>query len=90
MYKLIQIVLTSVFEARAYLEKKEYKKLENLFNMEQITVREGENYMLDIYFEYIAKLKSEKENIEFSSELLKKVRTEEKAPKNLDFRMVKR
>lgn len=90
MYKLIQIVLTSVFEARAYLEKKEYKKLENLFNMEQITVREGENYMLDIYFEYIAKLKSEKENIEFSSELLKKVRVEEKAPKNLDFRMVKR
>ena len=58
--------------------------------MEQITVREGENYLLDIYFEYIAKLKSEKENIEFSSELLKKVRAEEKAPKNLDFRMVKR
>lgn len=46
--------------------------------------------MLDIYFEYIAKLKSEKENIEFNSELLKKVRAEEKAPKNLDFRMVKR
>ena len=46
--------------------------------MEQITVREGENYLLDIYFEYIAKLKSEKENIEFSSELLKKVRAEEK------------
>lgn len=90
MYKLIQIILTSVFAARAYLEKKEYKKLENLFNMEQITVREGENYLLDIYFEYIAKLKSEKENIEFNSELLKKVRTEEKAPKNLDFRMVKR
>ena len=81
---------TSVFAARAYLEKKEYEKLENIFNIEQITIREGENYLLDIYFEYIAKLKSEKENIEFKSELVKKVRIEEKAPKNLDFRMVKR
>ena len=80
----------SKFAAKAYLEKKEYKKLENIFNIEQITIREGENYLLDIYFEYIAKLKSEKENIEFNSELVKKVRAEEKAPKNLDFRMVKR
>lgn len=80
---------TSVFAARAYLEKIEYKKLENIFNIEQITIREGENYLLDIYFEYIAKLKSEKENIEFNSELVKKVRIEEKSPKNLDFRMVK-
>ena len=80
----------SKFAAKAYLEKKEYKKLENIFHIEQITIREGENYLLDIYFEYIAKLKSEKENIEFNSELVKKVRAEEKAPKNLDFRMVKR
>ncbi len=81
---------TSRFVAMAYLEKKEYKKLENIFNIEQITIREGENYLLDIYFEYIAKLKSEKENIEFNKELVNKVRTEEKAPENLDFRMVKR
>lgn len=80
----------SKFAAKAYLEKKEYKKLENIFNIEQITIREGENYLLDIYFEYIAKLKSEKENIEFNGELVKKVRAEEKAPKNLDFRMVKK
>lgn len=79
----------SVFAARAYLEKKEYKKLESIFNMEQITVREGENRLLDIYFEYIARLKSERENMEFNDELLKKVRMEEKAPENLDFRMVK-
>lgn len=78
------------FVAKAYLEKKEYKKLENIFNIEQITIREGENYLLDIYFEYIAKLKSEKENIEFNSQLVNKVRIEEKAPENLDFRMVKR
>ena len=81
---------TSTFAAKAYLEKKEYKKLENIFNIEQITIREGENYLLDIYFEYIAKLKSEKENIEFNNELIKKIRIEEKAPENLDFRMVKR
>ena len=80
----------SKFAAKAYLEKKEYKKLENIFNIEQITIREGENYLLDIYFEYIAKLKSEKENIEFNGELVKKVRAEEKAPTNLDFRMVKK
>lgn len=80
----------AVFAARAYLEKKEYNKLENIFNIEQITIREGENYLLDIYFEYIAKLKSERENIEFNDELIKKVRIEEKAPENLDFRMVKR
>ncbi len=46
--------------------------------------------MLDIYFEYIAKLKSERENIEFNDELIKKIRIEEKASENLDFRMVKR
>ena len=80
----------SKFAAKAYLEKKEYKKLENIFNIEQITIREGENYLLDIYFEYIAKLKSEKENIEFNGKLVKKVRAEEKAPTNLDFRMVKK
>lgn len=80
----------AVFAARAYFEKKEYNKLENIFNIEQITIREGENYLLDIYFEYIAKLKSEKENIEFNDELIKKIRIEEKAPENLDFRMVKR
>ena len=80
----------AVFAAKAYFEKKEYKKLENIFNIEQITIREGENYLLDIYFEYIAKLKSEKESIEFNDELIKKIRIEEKAPENLDFRMVKR
>ena len=80
----------AVFAARAYFEKKEYNKLENIFNIEQITIREGENYLLDIYFEYIAKLKSERENIEFNDELIKKIRIEEKAPENLDFRMVKR
>ena len=80
----------AVFAARAYFEKKEYNKLENIFNIEQITIREGENYLLDIYFEYIAKLKSEKENIEFNDELIKKIKIEEKAPENLDFRMVKR
>ena len=72
------------------MERKEYEKLENIFNIEQITIIEGENYLLDIYFEYIAKLKSERENIEFNDELIKKIRIEEKAPKNLDFRMVKR
>ena len=46
--------------------------------------------MLDIYFEYIAKLKSERENIEFNDELIKKIRIEEKALENLDFRMVKK
>ena len=68
---------------------KQYEKLEKIFNMEQITIREGENYILDVYFEYIAKLKSEKDGIEFNDELIKQLRKEAEAPENLDFRMVK-
>ncbi|MBW5409636.1 DUF5107 domain-containing protein [Brachyspira hampsonii] len=80
---------TAVYAARSYLALKEYEKLEKIFNMEQITIREGENYILDVYFEYIAKLKSEREGIEFNNELIKKLRKEVEAPENLDFRMVK-
>ena len=80
----------AIYAARSYLALKQYEKLEKIFKMEQITIREGENYILDVYFEYIAMLKSEKEGIEFNKELIKKVRMEEEAPENLDFRMVKR
>ncbi|ASJ20331.1 hypothetical protein BHAMNSH16_01105 [Brachyspira hampsonii] len=80
---------TAVYAARSYLALKEYEKLKKIFNMEQITIREGENYILDVYFEYIAKLKSEREGIEFNNELIKKLRKEVEAPENLDFRMVK-
>lgn len=65
---------TALYAARSYLAKKEYDKLENIFKMEQITIREGENYILDVYFEYIARLKAEKEGIKFNDEFLKKVR----------------
>lgn len=80
----------AIYAARSYLALKQYEKLEKIFKMEQITIREGENYILDVYFEYIAMLKSKKEGIEFNKELIKKVRMEEEAPENLDFRMVKR
>ncbi|WP_300370740.1 DUF5107 domain-containing protein [Brachyspira sp.] len=79
----------ALYAARSYLFLKQYDKLEEIFNMEQITIREGENYILDVYFEYIAKLKSEKEGIEFNDELIKQIRIEAEAPENLDFRMVK-
>ena len=80
---------TAIYAARSYLALKQYEKLEKIFNMEQITIREGENYILDVYFEYIAKLKSEKDGIEFNDELIKQLRKEAEAPENLDFRMVK-
>lgn len=80
----------AIYAARSYLALKQYEKLEKIFKMEQITIREGENYILDVYFEYIAMLKSKKDGVEFNKELIKKVRMEEQAPENLDFRMVKR
>ena len=80
---------TAIYAARSYLALKQYEKLEKIFSMEQITIREGENYILDVYFEYIAKIKSEKDGIEFNDDLIKKLRKEVEAPENLDFRMVK-
>lgn len=80
----------AIYAARSYLALKQYEKLEKIFKMEQITIREGENYILDVYFEYIAMLKSKKYGVEFNKELIKKVRMEEQAPENLDFRMIKR
>ncbi|MBW5394595.1 DUF5107 domain-containing protein, partial [Brachyspira hampsonii] len=40
---------TAVYAARSYLALEQYEKLEKIFSMEQITIREGENYILDVY-----------------------------------------
>ena len=74
--------------AYAYLEKSDYDKLMSILEREQISIREGENHLLDIYFIYQAKMKAKNENIEYNESLLEKVRLEMLPPENLDFRMV--
>lgn len=87
-YKNIKSDVINEYAAYAYIQKEDYKKLEEILKTELVTIREGENILLDIYYEYKAKIKAKSENIEFSKELIEKVKKEIKAPDNLDFRMV--
>lgn len=77
-----------IYLAKSYLEKSYYEKLLPIFEMKQTTLREGENLLLDIYFEYIARMKAQNDGVKYSDDLLREVRMKTNVPENLDFRMV--
>jgi tetratricopeptide (TPR) repeat protein len=76
-----------IWSARAAIEQDELEGIESLFEREFVTIREGEETLTNIWYQYQAKKLARVENRPVDENLLRQVRRECPPPMNINYQM---